>query len=148
MRTLRLRTVIHTGQSQSTQHGPASPLTVRACEDPMQDVHGASKYFASAVIYLEMWSGQVRRREEELVDACRIWSGEENLAWSGVLLGQDDLARSGALMVRQDELLALGVRIKRCHNLDFLRSLLLCNNLTQACQIHKQWDKILQCQLQ
>lgn len=56
--------------------------------------------------------------------------------------GQNDFAWSTAIVICQNELLALCTMIKCSHNLDFLASLLLCNNLTQSCEISNQFDSI------
>lgn len=71
-------------------------------------------------------------------DTCCIWSCEENFPWSGILPGQNDFAWSRTIVICQNELLALCTMIKCCHDLDFLASLLLCNNLTQSCKISNQ----------
>lgn len=65
-----------------------------------------------------MWRGEIGTGKKQLVDPSSVWSCEE------------DFPRGGPLMVCQDELLALCTVVKCCHDLDFLSSLLLCNNLT------------------
>jgi hypothetical protein len=45
-------------------------------------------------------------------------------------------------VVCQNELLALCAVVKCCHDLDFLSSLLLCNNLTQSWHINDWFNSI------
>lgn len=85
-------------------------------------------FFFSIVIYLEVWRGQIRSGKEQLVDPCSIWRGKE------------DLSRGGALMIRQNELLALCAMVQCCHNLNFLLALLLRDNLTQPRHINNRFN--------